>query len=105
MRFRQDLPSSHGINVGELKLHSQVVGIVVLLQVSELLPIQSDESMQEHAGWSGCKVVLRQDLRSSHGSNVGALLLHRHVGGVEVELQVSDVFPTQSVVSKHEHAG
>ena len=105
MRFRHDLPSSHGINVGELKLHSQVVGIVVLLQVSEIFPRQSDASMQEHAGWSGCKVVLRQDLRSSHGSNDGALLLHRHVGGVEVELQVSDVFPTQSVVFKHEHAG
>ena len=106
MRLRQSLPTSHGMNVGELKLHSHVEGDIVLLQVSELLPRQSDASKQEHAGWSGCSVVLRQVLRSSHGTKFSStLLLHKQVGGVDDELQVSAVSPTQSVASKHEQGG
>ena len=107
VRFKQSLPASHGINeLSALKLHWQVDGDKVLLQVSELLPRQSDASKQEQAGWSGCSVVFKQALRSAQGAKFSStLLLHSQVGGVEVALQVSAVSPTQSVVSKHEQAG
>ena len=103
--FRQYLPVSQGMNVGELELHSHVGGETVLLQVSEVFPKQSEVSKHEHAGWSGVNVVLRQVLLASQGANVGELLLHKQVGGTAVALQVSDVFPKQSVASIQEHAG
>ena len=49
--------------------------------------------------------MLRQVLFASQGANVGELLLHKQVGGTAVALQVSDVFPKQSVASIQEHAG
>ena len=42
---------------------------------------------------------------SSHGSKVGALLLHSQAGGDIVLLQVSEDVPTQFEASKHEQAG
>ena len=103
--LRHDLPVSHGINDGALKLHSQVGGDNVLLQVSAVSPRQLDASKHEHAGWSGCSVVLRQVLSVSQGAYVGALLLHTQVGGIAVALHVSAVSPKQFVASKQEHAG
>ena len=47
--FRHCLPSSHGANEGALKLHSQIEGTVVLLQVSALSK-QWYISRHEHAG-------------------------------------------------------
>ena len=50
--------------------------------------------------------MFKQVLFSEHGSKVGALKLHSHLGGITVLLQVSAVSPKQSVVAfRQEHAG
>ena len=54
--FMQSLPASHVVNKGVLKLHSQVGGSVVMLQVSALSR-QVAESKQEHPGCPGLSVT------------------------------------------------
>ena len=105
VRLRHVLPVSQGVLL-VLKLHWQAGGDMLLLQVSEVFPKQSDESKHEHAGWSGLSVVSRHVLLKSQGAKFSsALLLQRHVGRIAVVLHVSDVSPMQSDASKQEHAG
>lgn len=83
-----DLPVSHGAMEGKFPLHSQLGGVVVLLQESALSK-QSVAIKHEHAGSSGCSVILIQYRPVSQTSKEGALLLHSQVGGVVVSLHVS----------------
>ena len=55
--FRHVLSLSHGRKLSsELKLHSQLAGVMVTLHVSEVSGHDSS-STQEHAGCPGCSVV------------------------------------------------
>ena len=92
---------SHGAKVGAFELHSQ--RLVVLLQVSALTK-QSVVFKHEQGGCPISSVILRHILPASHGANVGALVLHSHVGGTVVLLQVSEV-SEQCDTSKQEHPG
>ena len=68
MRFKHDLPRSHTASDAlVLKLHSQVGGIVAVLQVSALSR-QLDESRQEHAGCPSATVIFRHDLPGPQGA-------------------------------------
>ena len=71
--FKQYWSMGHASNVGALKLHSQVDGFVVMLQVSAFSK-QCETSKQEHEGCSGCCVSLfTHFLPASHGRNDGKL--------------------------------
>ena len=65
----------HTSKRGKLKLHSQVGGFVVLLQVSALSK-HCEASRQEHAGWPGSSVIFRHILPVSQGANDGVFALH-----------------------------
>ena len=96
--------NSHAANVGALKLHSQVAGVVVLLQVSALFKQWSDVR-QEHGGWSGASVIFRHVLPASHGAYDALLFaLHSQVGGV-VELLHVSAFSKQCEEFRQEHGG
>ena len=92
---------SHGAKDGIFELHSQ--RRVVLLQLSALRK-QSEEFKHEQGGCPTSTVMLMHILPGSHGANVGALVLHSHVGGIVVLLQESEV-SAQSNTSKQEHPG
>lgn len=101
--FTHCLPASHAANDGELTLHSQVGGVVVILQVSALAR-HVKESKQEHGGCPGCSVMFKHTWGCAHASNVGPLKLHSQPGGFIVVLQVS-AFPRHCDASRHEQAG
>ena len=101
VRFMHRLPVSHGTY--PLKLHEQLVGIEVVLQVSELSR-QSEASKQEHAGCPTYVVRLRQILSSSQTSEL-LLAAHPQLAGLVPVLQVSELSPRQSSTVRHEHAG
>ena len=101
--FIQSLPASHVSNDGVLKLHSQVGGTVVILQVSALVR-QVAESKQEHPGCPGLSVTFMHTRLVPHGSDVGVLKLHSHIDGYVLILQVS-AFSKQFVSVKQEHGG
>ena len=90
MTFTQSLPSSQEDRVGTLKLHSQVEGRDVELQVSAFSRHWSS-TRHEHGGCPGNIVMLRHNLPSSHASNDGALPLHSQVVGNIVVLHVSEL--------------
>ena len=99
----QNLPISHAAKVGTLELHSQVGGIVVLLQESALSK-QFAASKQEQGGWFGIAVMLMHDLPVSHGAMEGKFPVHWQSCGELPLLQVSEL-SSQSAVSRQEHGG
>ena len=97
-------PSSHGSKVGALLLHSQDGGDAVLLQVSEDVPKQSEESKQEQAGCKGDTVEFKHIRPVSHAVKFGALNEHSQKAGVVEPLHVS-AFSRHSESSRQEQPG
>ena len=86
-----------------LALHSHRP--VVLLHVSAFISQSVVAFKHAQGGCRGSSVVFKQALPSGHGSKVGTLKLHSHLGGMTVLLQVSAVSPKQLDVSRQEHPG
>ena len=97
-------PSSHGSKVGALLLHSQDGGDAVLLQVSEDVPKQSEESKQEQAGCNGDTVEFKHNRPVSHTVKFGALKEHSQRAGV-VELLHVSALSRHSEESRQEQPG
>ena len=94
------LPASHTKKFGALVLHSQLGGVVVILQVSAFSR-HCVASIQEHPGWP---VIVWHSLPTSQTEKLGALALHSQLGGVVVILQVS-ALSRHCVASRQEQAG
>ena len=82
-------PVSQGEFFIGFELHSQVGGIVVLLQVSEFSR-QCDESKHEQAGCPGRSVRFTHTRFESQGPKDGSLFSHPHIEGDIVALHVSE---------------
>ena len=88
--FKHIRPASQIEKFGELKLHSQIAGIAVALQVSEFSK-QCSSIRQEQGGCPEYIDILRQDLPVSQASNDGTLPLHTQLVGFIVVLHVSEL--------------
>ena len=87
--FRHVLPKSQGAyDALALKVHSQLGGANVMLHIFAVSG-HDESSVQEHAGCPGFSVVFTHTKPTGHASNVGALKLHPHIGGLAVVLHVS----------------